>query len=253
MIWAGQNDASSARVRHDERVRRRRSGIVSSALLVAALACGCGTASEPSPPTGVDQLVIPTPSPDPGDFVRRIDNPWLPYAAGAVWHYTVRIDSLDYDRSVTVLAEPAAVAGVETTVVETLTVPEPRGTPIRTRDYFAQDRQGNVWWFGREGEWQAGEDGAEAGLAMPRQPRIGDGWRTAYVAGVVEDRTEVTSLDAAFATPAGSFTGVLQLQTSSPLHPLRGTQDSYARGVGLVRTVATEGPANLAVLVSGPS
>jgi len=243
-------------VRHDGRVRRRRSGGVASALLgaglVAALACGCGTASEPSPPTGVDQLVIPTPSVDPGDFVRRIDNPWLPYAAGAVWEYTVRIDSLDYLRSVTVLAEPALVAGVEATVVETVTAPQPIGTPSRTRDYFAQDRHGNVWWFGREGEWQAGEDGAEAGLAMPAHPRVGDGWRKAFLAGVVEDQTEVTALDAAFDTPAGSFKDVLQLQTSSPLEPDRGTQDSYARGVGLVRTVATDGPASLAVLVSGP-
>ena len=47
-------------------------------LLVALLAFGCGTASEPSPPSGVDELTIPTPSVDPGDFVERIDNPWLP-------------------------------------------------------------------------------------------------------------------------------------------------------------------------------
>jgi len=243
-------------VRHDGRVRRRRSGVVSSALLVAALACGCGTASEPSPPTGVDQLVIPTPSVDPGDFVGRIDNPWLPYAAGAEWRYTLRYDSQDFTRSIAVLAEPVTVAGVVATVVETVTAPELAGelagTPSRTRDYFAQDRSGNVWWFGREGEWQAGEDGAQAGLAMPRHPRVGDGWRRAYLAGVVEDRTEITAVDAELTVPAGSFDDVLQLQTSSPLEPGRGSLDSYARGVGLVRTVATDGPAYLAVLVSGP-
>ena len=43
---------------------------------------GCGSASEPSPPTGIDELVIPTPSIDPADFVDRVDSPWLPLAAG---------------------------------------------------------------------------------------------------------------------------------------------------------------------------
>ena len=57
--------------------------------LAAATLTACGTASDPSPPTGVDELTIPTPSLDPDDFVRRIDNPWLPLAAGATWTYQV--------------------------------------------------------------------------------------------------------------------------------------------------------------------
>jgi hypothetical protein len=236
-------------VRHDGRVRRRRSGGVAATLLVAALASGCGTASEPSPPTGVDQLVIPTPSVDPQDFVEGIDNPWLPLAPGATWSYRVSgtpggVD--DEALTVTVRDQPETVAGVAATVVDT------RGPAGDRTDFYAQDRGGNVWWLGRDGVWRAGDDGAEAGLAMPRHPRIGDGWRTAFLAGVVEDHTEVTATDAAFTTPAGSFTGAVQLETASPLEPDRSTQDSYARGVGLVRTVATDGPAYLAVLVSGP-
>ncbi len=43
---------------------------------------GCGSASVSSPPSGVDELVIPTPSPDPDDFVAAVDNPWFPLEPG---------------------------------------------------------------------------------------------------------------------------------------------------------------------------
>ncbi|UUZ57996.1 hypothetical protein [Nocardioides sp. B-3] len=47
------------------------------------LASGCG-AGEPRSidPAGVDGLEIPTATPDPADFVRTIDNPYLPFAPG---------------------------------------------------------------------------------------------------------------------------------------------------------------------------
>jgi len=220
-----------------------------SALAVAVLAAGCGTASEPSPPTGVDELVIPTPSVDSADFVTGVDNPWLPLAEGASWTYRVTGTPggvASGTLTVTVRDEPERVAGLQATVVDTT------GPTGDSTDFYAQDRAGNVWWLGRDTVWQAGQDGAEAGLAMPAHPRVGDGWRRAYLAGVVEDRSEVAALDAEVTTPAGSFTGVVQLRTDSSLDPDRGTEDSYARGVGLVRAVATDGPTYVAELVSGP-
>ena len=68
-------------------------------------------------------------------------------------------------------------------------------------DLYAEDADGNVWWFGSQSEddpgagWLAGEDGAEAGLAMAAEPRRGDGYRRAEVPG--EDlRAEVVEVDA---------------------------------------------------------
>lgn len=219
------------------------------ALLVALLAFGCGTASEPSPPSGVDELVIPNPSVDPSDFVARIDNPWLPLAPGATWAYRVTGSASGVPSgslTVTVRDQSEDVAGVRATVVDT------SGPAGDSTDYYAQDRSGNVWWLGRDGVWRAGDDGAEAGLAMPRHPRLGDGWRKAFLPGVVEDRAVVTSLDDAVSVPAGTFERLVQLEISSALVPDLGYQESYARGVGLVRTVSLHGPTYLAELVSGP-
>ncbi len=228
----------------------RRRGWYAASVLVAVLAAGgCGDASPESAPTGVDQLVIPTPSPDPADFVDRIDNPWLPLAPGASWTYQVTGSPSgvqDGTMTVTVRDEPEDVAGIRATVVDT------SGPAGDATDFYAQDRSGNVWWLGRDGVWRAGDGGAEAGLAMPRHPRFGDGWRKAYLPGVVEDRASVTSTDDTVVVPAGRFDGLVELETSSPLVPDLGYRESYARGIGLVSTLTVHGPTYLAELVSGP-
>ena len=200
------------------------------ALLVIALLtvlAGCGNASAPSPPTGVDELVVPTPSPDPDDFVAVVDNLWLPLPAGRTWTYQVVDAAGTHAVTVTVAAGPE-VAGVATTA----RVSTEEGTA--TRDWFAQDQAGNVWWFGREGEWRAGVDGAQAGLAMPANPRVGDGYRTAYQPGVVEDVAEVEALDGSVTVPAGSYDGLLVTRVTTRLEPGSSREQSWAQGVGLV-------------------
>jgi hypothetical protein len=217
------------------------------AALLCALALGvtgCGTASEPSPPTGVDELVIPTPSVDPDDFVERVDNRWLPLSPGAAWTY-----GLAGEQTGTVsvaVSGTSTVSGVAATVVET-TWPD-----HRTTDYYAQDRDGNVWWLGRDGVWEAGVDGAEAGLAMAAEPRVGDGYRMARADGLVEDHAQVRSVSAAVTVPAGRYEGCVDIETASPLAPGVRLLSTYADEVGLVRTVSVEGPEISLELVTGP-
>src|SRR5690606_6227788 len=139
-----------------------------AALAAASVLAGCGSASDPSPPTGVDGLVVPTPSPDPDDFVAEVDNPWLPLQVGARWEYAATGSPRTGDprvvRVVTVEEGPV-VAGFPTAPVVTVSSPGGRRA-TETTDHYAQDEAGNVWWFGREGEWRAGDGGARAGLAM---------------------------------------------------------------------------------------
>jgi hypothetical protein len=176
----------------------------------------CGTASAPSPPAGVDELVVPTPSPDPGDFVSGVDNPWFPLRPGTRQEYDVADADGDHTLVVTVESGPT-VAGVPTTA----RVQTERGR--RTVDWYAQDVRGNVWWFGRAGEWTAGTGGAEAGLAMAATPRVGDGYRTAYAEGVVEDHATVESVSDDLVT----------VVVRSALSPGTSAELTYRRGVGL--------------------
>ena len=134
--------------------RGRRRAVLT--VLTALALTGCGSASDPSPPAGVDGLVIPTPSVDPDDFVTGVDNPWLPLPVGATWRYALS-GTRPGDVTVTTLEGPD-VEGVATTAVETQTV-HARGRDT-VSDFYAQDEAGNVWWFGRQGEWLAGQDGA---------------------------------------------------------------------------------------------
>ena len=152
-------------------------------------------------------LEIPTPSPDPGDFVERIDNPWLPLLPGAEWVY----ESTEGETiTVTVTDRTREVAGVTTTVVRDVVTDEDGEVVEETDDWFAQDRAGNVWYFGEDtveyggpdrrrpdtsGSWEAGVDGAEAGIAMLARPRRGDGYEQEHAEGEAEDRATVLELD----------------------------------------------------------
>lgn len=207
---------------------RVRAGLLGLALLgLSAGVTGCGTASDPSPPAGVDQLEIPTPAPDPDDFREGLDNPWFPSSGGGPWTYQVTDASGSHRMRVSVCGTED-VDGVATTAVCTT---EPGRNAV---DYYAEDDDGNVWWFGREGEWEAGVDGAEAGVAMLARPRVGDGYYEGYRQGVVEDRATVLAVDDTVRVPAGSFGGVVRITVSSALQPGRTTVRLSAPGLGLV-------------------
>ncbi|WGL51734.1 hypothetical protein P5P86_17465 [Nocardioides sp. BP30] len=195
---------------------------VAGCLLAVALTA-CGTGAQPYPPSGVDELVIPTPSPRPADFVDRIDNVWLPLRPGRTWVYDVtRIGYPNAERTVSVLPAPVRVDGISATAVRTV-LTRPGETASTRTDYYAQDTRGDVWWLGQQGWWQAGQEGARAGLILTATPRLGDGYRAGYLKGVVEDVITVVQ-----AKP------VVALERTSALSPGASVWDTYRKGVGLV-------------------
>ena len=221
-----------------------------SAALLAALS-GCGSGSDPSPPTGVDELIIPTPSPRPSDFVDTIDNPLLALVAdNVVTVFEVTGDVDGSTRSFFSEAGPDIDGIVTTAVHQQDQVGDVSGGDAAVVDvaidYYAQDIRGNVWWFGREGEWEAGVDGAEAGLFMAAHPRFGDGYRSAP--GLV---AEVAAVDSTVEGPSGSYDDVVVIDTTDAEG--RVERSYYAGGVGLVHQETTVGVSTVVLdLVARP-
>ena len=99
-----------------------------------------------------------------------------------------------------------------------------------TRDWFSQDAQGNVWYFGEDtaellngtimnhnGAWEAGINGAQPGIIMLAEPRVGDNYWQEYAAGTAEDRAEVVALAQSVTVPHGTLTGCLKTRDYTPL------------------------------------
>jgi hypothetical protein len=216
-----------------------------AAVLLLGLA-GCGSAPSETNPTGVDELVIPTPDPDPQDFVEGIDNPYLPLVPGSVWKYRTTSPEGDETNVVTVTDRTKVVAGVTTTVVHDVARDEHGKVVENTFDWYAQDTAGNVWYFGEattafegdrastKGSWEAGVDGAQAGLAMPARPRVGDGYAQEFKKGVAEDRGEILAVDTTASIALGDYDKVVQTRDTTPLEPDLVEEKYYAPGVGVV-------------------
>ena len=184
------------------------------------------------------------PSIDPSDFVRTVDNKYWPLQPGTHYHYEgVRGSTPQTDDEV-VLRQTKQIAGIPCTVVRD-TVSE-HGRPVeRTFDWYAQDKQGNVWYMGedslelRDGHfvrasdsWQTGVNGAEPGIIMPANPQPGEAYRQEYYPpGQALDQARVLQLDGTVTVPFGTFTNVLVTSERSPLEP-QTEQKYYAPGVG---------------------
>lgn len=219
-------------------------------LLLVALAAGCGGGgSAPALPVGGEPVEL-----DPADFVARIDNPLLPLRPGARWVYRETDAKGGEQRvTVTVLERTKTILGVRATVVHDVVTAGGRVVED-TEDWYAQDEQGNVWYLGEDtkeyddgkvvstaGSWQAGVDGAQAGVVMPAEPQAGMAYRQEYYEGEAEDAGEVLSLNERVRVPYGTFEGVLLTRDWTPLDPAAEERKYYARGVGLVLAVPAGG------------
>jgi hypothetical protein len=136
------------------------------------------------------------------------------------------------------------------------------GKPIeRTKDWYAQDAVGNVWYFGestvslehgkkdRSGSFEAGVNGADAGVAMPAHPLVGQTYREEYSEGHAMDRTRILSIDAQAQAPFGHFTNVVMSQDTTPLEPAVLEVKFYAPGIGQVLAHTVSGGAETEALI----
>ena len=200
---------------------------------------------------------------DPADFVPVIDNPYSPMTPGSSWVYReVDPDGTEQRVEVTVTGDTRVVQGVTATVVHDVVTRD--GELVEdTLDWYAQDRAGNVWYLGEEtaeyeggavvsraGSWEAGVDGALAGIAIPADPQVGMRYRQEYYAGEAEDAGEVLSTGERVEVPFGSYTDVLMTRDTTPLQPEVVEHKFYAKGVGPVLALGISGGAGREELVA---
>ncbi len=183
---------------------------------------------------------------EPADFVAGIDNPYMPLEPGTVLRYKGISDGETEIGIVTVTDETKEVMGVSTTVVKDVVEIDGK-LAEKTFDWFAQDRYGNVWYFGEisreyeegkfvglEGSWEGGVDGALPGIVMLGDPQIGDRYRQEFYKGEAEDFGAVIELGASVKVPAGTYSDVLVTKDWNPLEPKVLEHKYYARGIGVV-------------------
>ena len=99
-----------------------------------------------------------------------------------------------------------------------------------TRDWYAQDKEGNVWYFGETvdnyedgklsdhgGSWEAGIDGARPGIIMPKEPKAGQTYRQEYYKGRAEDMGSIKATRKKVTVPQGTYDDCVQIRDWSRL------------------------------------
>jgi hypothetical protein len=186
---------------------------------------------------------------DPANFGDKIDNPYFPLTPGTVFVYEGQTSEGLVHTEFFVTHNTLQILGVTTVEVHD-TVTTNGELTEDTLDWFAQDKDGNVWYFGEnteeliggrpstlEGTFTAGVNGARPGIIMKAHPAIGDFYRQEFDLGNAEDFGEVASLSDTITVPAGTFTNCLKTPEATPLEPSLHEAKWYATGVGNILTL----------------
>jgi hypothetical protein len=201
---------------------------------------------------------------DPASFTVEIDNRYWPMAPGTQWTYVeTDEEGSDLEVVVTVTAETRTIAnGVEARVVRDTVRLE--GEIVEdTFDWYAEDSAGNIWYLGedtaefedgeirtREGSFEAGVDGALAGVVMPADPRPGTTSRQEHYAGHAEDNGEILRVGEIVETPLGQYEGAVVTRDTIANEPDVLEYKFYVPDLGPVLALGISGGAGREELVS---
>jgi hypothetical protein len=185
---------------------------------------------------------------DPAAFTVNIDNPYYPLHPGDRRVYRETAPDGTRQKIVDLVTDRTKrIANGVTARVVIATVTDRKGRVVEyTEEWFAQDRAGNVWYFGEDttkyengkadktGSFEAGVNGAEPGVQMPARPQAGMRYRLegGYATGAA-DHTEILSVGKEqVEVPFGHFRRTVFMRDYTPLNPRLSELWFYARGVG---------------------
>ena len=158
---------------------------------------------------------------------------------------------------VTVTNKTTKIMGVPVRVVTDVVRMDGKVTE-NTVDWYAEDTDGNVWYFGEQtqaavedtklvtvdGSWEAGVDGAKPGIIMPAVPVKGNVYRQEWLLGDAEDVAGILSVKASASAPAASCASTcVKTHDYSPLEPDASESKFYAPGIGVIVVLDDNNPA----------
>ena len=190
---------------------------------------------------------------DQAQFASSVDNPYFPLVPGTVLSY---FDGIEAEQ-VVVERGTKKILGVATTIVHDQVFVDGLLTED-TFDWYAQDLEGNVWYFGEdtkeldhgvvvstEGSWEAGVNGATAGIIMLADPQVGNRYYQEFAPKVAVDLAKVISLDGSACVPYGTpdfcSDQLLVTRETSQLDPAVVENKYYASGIGFIRAEIVKG------------
>jgi hypothetical protein len=204
---------------------------------------------------------------DPDNFVSSADqivgNTYFPLKRGTKWVYVnnaVPPETI----TVTVTDQTTEIAGIPVVAVTDVATVD-GNTTENTVDWYAQDTDGNVWYFGEntmatnpdnmltsvDGAWETGVEGAKPGIVMPAVFTVGEVYRQEFLLGDAEDVAEnLSSTDATAsvptlnnATPVWVCNGIcLKTHEYSPIEPDTSESKFYLPDVGVILTLDDNDP-----------
>ncbi len=202
------------------------------------------------------------PAVHPSDFRSDVTNRFFPLPPGRTYVYA---GTKDGKKAINVFApsrRTAVVDGVRTRVVNDRLYLD-GVLEERTTDYYAQDRCGNVWYFGEDtatldgsgrvvstaGSFRAGVHGAQPGVYMQSHPQLRRTFRQEWSPGNAEDQFSSVARDATVSVAYGTFRHALRTKETTSLEPAVVDNKYYVAGIGQVEEVAVRGPLEKLVLV----
>jgi hypothetical protein len=191
---------------------------------------------------------------DPANFVTVIDNPFFPLKPGTTFVYDGKTEKGKEHNEVLVAAETKVIMGVTCVVVKDTVMIDGK-LEEATIDWYAQDKSGNVWYFGEDakdydpsgkvistaGSWVGGVNGAQPGIIMEASPVIGDPYRQEYLKGEAEDKAQVVSLSESATVTYGAYSNLVMTKEWSDLEPNVTENKYYAKGVGFILVTTPDG------------
>jgi hypothetical protein len=211
--------------------------------LLPQIACGLALAAGNGAPER-DRAYHP--EIDPANFSENVNHPYFTLKPGTTYVYKSSDVEDGEINKVTVTSETKKVMGVTTRVV--LDEVWEKGKKFeQTYDSYAQDKDGNVWYFGEDskefkiggavstkGSWEAGVNGAQPGIIMPANSQPGQPYWQEYKKGEAEDMGQIIGVKETVKTPAGTFENCVKTKDWSALEKGADEHKYYAKEVGNV-------------------